>query len=187
MRTSAFIPGLICGGLEFFNKGGKTKFLQSGQVKDLSELPYPVIEKLKKIISSNADLEEELKFHYPESEWKRIEMLVHCRYGGLDFFPDVENGEMKDGDYWACPLRGSCRSEGIICKNLKFNDVEIEPTEIKLMQLLTTSDTNDVIAEKLEIPLGSFHLLKKHLYQKLKVATKQELTLLALKLNIIQL
>ena len=187
MKRTNFIPGLICGSLEFFNKGGKTKFLQSGQVKDLAELPYPIIEKLKKIISANPELEEELKFHHPDSEWKRIEMLCHCRYGGLDFFPDVENGDMKDGDFWNCPLRGSCRSEGIICKNPKINNIEIEPTEVKLMQLLTTSDTNDVIAEKLSLPLGSFHLMKKHLYQKLNVATKQELTLLALKLNIIHL
>lgn len=180
-------PGVLCPSVEFFNHKEKTKFIHSGQVKDLEELPFPVIETIRKVIEENEALQAELKFHHPESEWERINMFCKCRFGGLDFYPDMKDGKLNDGDYWDCPKRGTCRSEGIICKNPIFAGNEITPTEVKLIQLLTTTETNENIAEILSIPLGSFHLLKRNLYEKLgNIQTKQELAIIAIRLNLVK-
>lgn len=185
MRTTNSIPGLSCGGLEFFTDKGKTKFLRNGKVRPLARLDFPIIEKIKKKIGADAELDAELKHHHPDSEWKRIEMFIRCRYGGIDHFSDMDNGELTAGDFWPCPLRGKCRSEGIICRSPVYEGVEIEKEEVKMIQLLTTADTNETIADKLAMPMGTFHLVKKNLYNKLNVFTKQELTIIAIKLNLI--
>jgi hypothetical protein len=48
--------------------------------------------------------------------------------------------------------------------------------EIKLMQLSSTELTNDVIAEEMNMPLGTFHKAKAQLHQILGIQTKQGIT-----------
>src|SRR5690606_32617200 len=96
-----------------------------------------------------------------------------------------ETGKLQDGEYWECPLRGKCTSEGVLCKMPKVGAERLTPTEIKLIQLSTTDKTNDVIAEEMQLPLGSFHKSKKLLYNKLNINTKQCLTRMAMALNFI--
>lgn len=187
MKTANFIPGLVGGDLEFFIERGKAKFLQNGKVRPIARLAFPVIEKIKEAISADPTLETELKHHHPDSEWKRIEMFIRCRFGGMDYIADMQKGELSDGEYWPCPLRGICRSEGIICKSPSYEGQPIDKDDVKMIQLLTTSQTNEVIADELHLPMGSFHLAKKNLYRKLNVFTKQELTKIAIKLNLIQI
>lgn len=184
--NTVIYPGLVCDSVEFFSRDGQMKFIQSGQVRSLSELPFPIIETIKKVIQENEELQTELEYHHPESEWGQISMLVNCRFGGLDFFPDLKDGKLSDGDYWDCPVRGNCRSEGIICKSPVFQGQSLSKDEVKLIQLLSTTETNENIAQTMEMPLGSFHLIKKRLYEKLgNIQTKQELALIAVRLNLI--
>lgn len=185
MNTVTY-AGLLCDSVEFFTRKGRMKFIQSGQVRSLSELPFPIIETIKKTIQENEDLKTELEFHHPDSEWDQIEMFCSCRFGGLDFYPDLKDGKLSDGDYWDCPVRGNCRSEGIICKSPVFKGKSLSKDEVKLIQLLSTNETNESIADTMGTPLGSFHLAKKKLYEKLgNIQTKQELTLIAVRLNLI--
>lgn len=180
-------PGLVCEGVEIFTSNGSTKFIKNGTVKNINELPFPIIETIQKVIDDNQKLKAELEFHHPNSTWKQIEMFCKCRYGGLDFYPDMKSGELSEGDYWDCPVRGSCRSEGVICNSPKYNGQVLSNIEIQLIQLLSTTKTNETIADKMHIALGSFHLIKKKLYKKLQIQTKQELTLIAVRLNLINL
>lgn len=182
---SSIYPGLVCDGLEIFTRKNQTKFIKDGIVKDLEELPFPIIQTIQAEIANNKKLARELNYHHPGDEWKQIEMFCKCRYGGLDFKADITNNKLNDGDYWDCPLRGNCRSEGIICHNPKYNGYTLTTIEIKLIQLLSTNATNDSISDSLSLPLGSFHLIKKRLYEKLKIQTKQELTKIAFRLNLI--
>src|SRR5690606_7045028 len=116
-------------------------------------------------------------------EIKQIEQFVKCRFGGLDYEADMTSDYIQEGEYIECPIRGMCKSEGILCKAVTFNGKPLDNTEIKLAKLLTTNYTNDLIADTLEMAMGTLHLAKKNLYKKLDVQTKQELTLIAVKLN----
>jgi DNA-binding NarL/FixJ family response regulator len=55
-----------------------------------------------------------------------------------------------------------------------INGQRITKEEIKLLQLSSTDMTNEVIAEEMNLCLGTFHKLKKHVYAWLGIQTKQE-------------
>lgn len=175
-----------CGALEFFVVEHETvKAIQGGSVLDFSQLPYWAMRLLKEAVDKDPAAKAELLKMHPDSEYKQLEQMARCRFGGLDFHADIQNGVLQDGEYWDCPKRGLCTGEGKICKCIKFNGQELSGQEVKLMRCLTTDMTNEVIASELLLPMGTFHLVKKKLYQKLGVATKQELTIIAYRLNII--
>jgi hypothetical protein len=57
--------------------------------------------------------------------------------------------------------------------------------DIKLMQFSSTEMTNEVIAEEMNMPLGTFHKAKAQLHQILGIQTKQGITRLCSFLNLI--
>ena len=97
----------------------------------------------------------------------------------------IENNKLKDGDYFECPKRATCKFNGVLCQAPKHKGNSLTEIEIKLMKLTSTVQTNETIAINLELALGSFHKLKQALYEKLGVQTKQEVALIAKSLNII--
>lgn len=178
-------PGLMCNSLEFFNTSQELKYFHQGRLQSFKELPFYYIQLIREAIQKDTAIEFELQRMHPDSEMKRIEQFAVCNFSGLDHEPDIENGVLQQGEYWDCPKRGICIAEGIICKSLSYNGNTLNTVEINMVKLLITDMTNEVIADKLVLALGTFHLFKKTLYKKLKVTTKQELTLIALSLNII--
>lgn len=178
-------PGLICGGIEFFNIGGTLKVISRGSVKDFKDAPYSYHLILKEQIEKEPEVENILREWFPDSEIKRLVQFGSCRFGNLDFKSDVVDYELQDPEYFDCPNRGQCPAEGIICKPPKYKGAEISFFEIKILKALVTTDTNENIAFKLGLPQGSFNLAKTKLYQKLKIQTKQEAAMVAVELNLI--
>lgn len=178
-------PGMICDSIEFFYHDSQLKAIQNGKIKNFSELSFATIQVLKEEINRSKEVKLALHDFHPTSEMKRIEQFAICRFGGLDFSGDIHNGELQDGEYWACPNHGKCPHEGTLCKLPMVNGKRLTKQEVDLIKLSSTDKTNDVIAEDLGIPLGTFHQLKKALYEKFFVQTKQELTRLSSLINII--
>lgn len=186
MQTqNKILPGLLCDSVEFFMDGKDMKFLSSGKVKSFYDLPFLVFQLLREKINGDAPILKELMRMHPDSEMKRIEQYVICNFSGLDFTADINNGVLQEGEYWPCPLRGICPGEGIICKPLVYEGQVVNAVEIKMIKLLVTDLTNEVMAEEMCLPLGTFHKVKKNLYQKLNVSTKQEIAMIAVKLSIV--
>jgi hypothetical protein len=179
------IPGITAKGIEFFTHDGRIKMIHKGSVKDFIDIPSLVIDILKIEIGRNPIVKKELEKLYPDSKINQIYKFINCRFGGLDCTPDILDGKLQESEYWDCPLHGNCSSEGILCKKIIHKGNELSWLDISLMQLLTTEKTNEVIAEELNIPLGSFHSMKKRLYDIFKVSTKQELTKICMFLNFI--
>lgn len=183
-------PNLYAGmndsNVEFFTVEGEAKVIANRKIKDFTETPFAIIQILSEAIEKEKPLKMALLDWHPNSRYKRIEQLVKCRFGGLDFQADIKNNTLQEGDYWKCPNRATCSNNGIVCKAPKYNNVELSPLDVSLMELLSTNLTNEVIADKLNLALGSFHKAKKILYAKLGgIQTKQELALIAQRLNII--
>lgn len=187
VATNRQFPGMGDSSIEFFISEKETKVIQHGQVLSFSEIPFATLKMLETTIQEDLTINLELHDMHPTSKLKRIEQFARCRFGGLDFVGDIIDGKLQEGEYHDCPKRGNCSSEGILCKLPSYNGQKLSSQDIQLMQLLTTTDTNDVIAEKMSLPMGSFHKAHRLLYEKLGVQTKQEVTKIAYLLNLIQL
>lgn len=185
MQTK-ILPGMIDDSVEFFTtEEGKIKYIHQGHVNCISQLPYWLSKTLKEYVENNPDVKEHLIMMHPDSEIKQLHQFINCRFGGLDYRGDIIDGKIQEHEYAFCPLRGNCQSEGVLCKMPVVNGHTLSSTEVKIIQLSTTDKTNDVIAEELGLPLGTFHKYKQSIYDKCAVLTKQCLTKLAYSLNLI--
>lgn len=185
--TKKMYPGMISHEIEMFVVENELKVMQGGKISSFAELSYATFQLLREAIENDKNVQTHLKQMHPTSEYRRIEQFAKCRFGGLDFTGDIcnETGTVQDGEYWECPLRGNCLSEGVLCKMPKVGEERLTSVEIKLIQLSTTDKTNEVIAEEMDLPMGTFHKNKKHIYEKLRISTKQCLTKFAMSMNLI--
>jgi DNA-binding CsgD family transcriptional regulator len=186
-NTNGMYPGMLCNSTEFFVSENETKIIQSGKVLPFCEISLGTMRVLEEEINENISVKLELHDMHPFSKMKRIEQFARCRFGGLDFEGDIKDGKLQDGEYWACPNHGNCKSEGILCKLPTYNEQRLTKQDVELLQLTATNLTNEVIGEKMGLPMGSFHKAKKFLYIKLGIQTKQEGVMISFLLNLIQL
>ncbi len=178
--------GLLNSGIEFFTVEDEVITFLNGKVLSFTELPFNVIQLLREEIENDISLKMALLDWHSNSEFKRLEQLAKCRFGGLDFKADIIDNKLQEGEYWDCPVRGACAYNGIICQAAKFQGADLSKIDIDLMKMLSTNLTNETIAGELNVPMGTFHKLKKMLYEKLgSIQTKQEVAVIATALNII--
>lgn len=171
---------------EFYVSNDEVLIIKDQRILPFSELSETHKELLLNEIVSDSRVKNALFEMHPDSEYKRLEQFTKCRFGGLDYQADIKDNQLQDGEYWECPKRGSCKSEGILCKLPTYNGKRLEKEDIKLLQLTATNKKNEVIAEDLHLPLGSLHKFKKAVYQKLGIQTKQEGVVISFFLNLIQ-
>lgn len=184
--TITLYPGMVCSSTEFFVSENQVKIIQNAKVLPFCEISSATMQILDEAINQDINVKLELFDMHPTSKMKRIEQFAKCRFGGLDFQGDIKEGILQDGEYWECPNRGTCKSEGILCKLPSYNGKRLEKQEVELLQLTSTNKTNEVIAEELHLPMGSFHKAKKFLYDKLEIQTKQEGVMISFFLNLIR-
>lgn len=178
-------PGLVDQHLEFFKMGNQLKVMSFGSVKSFNAISTPVYQMLKDAMLQDENAYNILKEWFPTSEIKQLEKFTECRFGGLDYRPDITACGLQNAEYWDCPMRGQCKGEGVVCKKLSYKNQELDAIDIKMLKSVATNLTNEVIAENLELPLGTFHKIKQSLYSKLGIQTKQEATIIALELHLI--
>ena len=179
-------PGMNDSSIEFFSVEGEVKVISNRKIKDFTETPFAIIQLLKEEIEADKKLKMALLDWHPNSEFARIEQFAKCRFGGLDFKPDIQHNNLQEGEYWNCPIRNNCPNNGVVCNHPKYNDIPLTSDDIKLMQLLSTNLTNEHIAFQMQKAFGSYHKLKQSLYEKLGgIQTKQEVALIAKSLNLI--
>ena len=183
--NTKIIPGMIDNSLEFFVVDNIVKAITAGKVIDFNDFPKPIISLLRNEMLKSPEVLNALEQMHPSDEIKQLEQFVKCRFGGIDMTADIVEGKIQDGEYWPCPNRGNCPHEGILCKLPMYNGKRLTDTEVKLIQLSSTEKTNEVIAEDMEMAMGTFHKQKKLLYEFFGVQTKQGITVIGTFLNII--
>ena len=185
MINHNLLPGMVCNSVEFFVVENMVKAIKGGKVIDFSEIPIGIIELLREEIYKDEAVIHALHEMQPDSEWKRLQQYVSCKFGGLDHQGDITEGLFQDGEYWDCPMRGKCAHEGVVCKLPIVNGHRLTPQQITLMQLSATEKTNEVIIDELNIAPGTFHKLKSILHSILGIQTKQGITKFCNLLNLI--
>ena len=158
---------------EYFNYGSNVLVIQNGEVKKFEEIAeHP---ELSKILDDEEDLNNLLTKWFGNDNQVKLRVLARCRFGALNFTPDFSSKGVSN-DYCNCEYRGACEGENIICKPISFKGRKISDQEIDLLKELTTNEKNSTIAEKLDLPVGTFNVLKTNIYQKFGFITKQQLT-----------
>jgi hypothetical protein len=185
-RTRIY-PGMMDSSIEFFLSQDKLHVIQNNKILPFCEIALDTISVLQNKINKDINVKLALFEMFPNSNMQRVEQFARCRFGGLDFEGDIKNGELQDGEFWGCPKRGNCPHEGTLCKLPTFNKVRLTKQDVALIQMTSTDKINEVIAEEMHLPMGSFHKAKKYLYEKLCVQTKQEVVRVGILLNLIQL
>lgn len=175
MTSTKLYPGMCDDSLEFFyiQEEDRLMAITEGMVVDYEELPSSKTQFLDVLIESESDVKEILSsWSMTRSEQKR--KLAECRFGGLNFTPDFNKGSYTPDSY-DCPIKESCKGFNIVCKPLVHNGYTLNLTDEKAIKLLISSKKNTVIAEELNMPLGSFEVYRTRLYNSLRISTKQEL------------
>mgnify|MGYP000858840988 CR=1 FL=1 len=179
-------PGMTADrSLEIFAYEGELKVMKEGQVKNFTDLSFQDIASITEAIDADINVKLALHDMHPDSQMRRIAQFAFCRLSGLDFQPDIIDGKLQDGEYVDCPNRGSCPHEGTLCKLPVINNERLTITDVLLMQHSSSELTNDVIAEKMGMAMGTLHQAKKILYKKIGVQTKQRCAVVANYLGLI--
>lgn len=178
-------PGMIDNSVEFFVFNDQLNAIQNGVIKNFTDFSFSLISLIKEEMETDEAALEALMQMHPGSNLRRIEQFTKCRFGGLDGTPDIKDGVIGEGDYWDCPVREHCQFNGTICKAPQYNGQELTPVDIEIMKSSATTKTNEVIAEEIGVPYGTFHKIKQNLYSKLEVQTKQEVAVIAVLMNFI--
>lgn len=172
-------------GVEFFRMDNEFFVIEDGSTKPFHLTSSSAIQLLRQTISECDVTSQALEMMHPGCEMSQLKQFASCRFGGLDYSADLKDGQLQEGEYWDCPMRGNCFAEGVLCTMPIVNGHQLSSIEIRLMQLLCSDMINEVIAEQIGIPMGTFHRDKKQLYRKFNVQTKQELTIQAIIHNLI--
>lgn len=179
MKTTTLYPGMCDDSLEIFYhpEEKKLKAIFNSRIMDYAELPNSETEFLEEIIEDEAMTRTILNSWFPGNLKKQKEQLAKCRFGGLNFSPDRESGSGNlSADLFDCPYKDTCVGRGIVCNNVKYQNHELSEKEVRFISLMSTEECNKSIAEKLEMPEGTFQVFRTKFYEKLNVKTKQELT-----------
>lgn len=169
--TPRTYPGMLDNSTEYFTKDSSVFKLKNGRIRKFEEVDaHP---ELETILAEDEQLKNTLSKMCGGKRQKMLKKLAECRFGALDFEADFNNGKAKH-DYRDCPLRGKCIGENIVCKPLEINGEEISPQELNILRNCVSNTKNWVIALTLNIPLGTFNVMKTAIYKRIGVQTKQQ-------------
>ena len=164
-------PGMLDHSIEYFAQGSEVFKIKDGKVTPFSQVPeHP---ELEAILKDEPETAKVLKEMCGSTRKTQLKKLAACRFGGLNFDADF-SAEGNIHDFFDCPNRGKCIGENIVCKPLEINDEIVTPQEINLLRECVTSTKNWVIALNMNLPLGTFNVMKTSIYKKLGIETKQQ-------------
>ena len=100
---------------------------------------------------------ERSKPNLPYFRYLIAKRFAKCNFGAIDNIPDIEDGKFNL-ECVACPLRGECKHEGIICRPV-FNH-RLSDAEMRVLRLLYQQVSREEIASRLYL---SIHTVNNHI------------------------
>lgn len=168
-------PGMLDARTEYFKHDNSVYKLKNGKVKNFDAVEnHP---ELQLLLYSEIGLKETLSEICNGNETQMLKTLAKCRFGGLNFEPDFDEHGNHNPDYTECSLRSTCIGNGIVCKAPEINGNPINEIELMILRSCVTNRKNMAIASDLNLPEGTFNVLKNNTYKRVGVLTKQQLAL----------
>lgn len=180
--------GLLNQNIEFFTDlETKSVFaLQNGSVINFEAFPETLKLFVWHKISTDAPKLKALTYLAGPNRDLIIHQYLLCLYGGFDNQPDMVNGRLLQPEYWACPYRGNCPHEGIICDRLRTDTgAYLTSREIEVLRLIATGALDKEIAWELKISVNTVPMHTKNLRIKTGLFRKADLTRFAILKNLI--
>ena len=101
---------------------------------------------------------ERCKRNLPFFRYRIVSRFCRCNFGNIDNVPDVDTFGRFNFEHVACPLRGECRFEHIICH--PAFDHRISDAEMRVLRLWYMGKKKEDIAEELYL---SIHTVNNHI------------------------
>ena len=108
----------------------------------------------------------------PYYQYKIVWRFCKCNFGNIDNINDLSCYGRMNFEHVACPLRGECSSEGVIC-HPEFNS-KISDAEMRVLKMVYDGFSNDEISDMLCL---SVHTVKNHIrnaYNRIGIHEKAE-------------
>lgn len=166
--------GLIDNNIEFFAHNNALYSLQNGQRSKFPEMPEDHIVFLQTQFGEDPHGRATVQ-HLPIADQLRIYSI--CRFGGCNDIPDNTEGECTDdNEYYNCGFRGSCRHEGIRCKEVLAENGVISPRQLEVMKMVANGLLNKEIADRLKISENTVANHLAHIFDKIGNRSRVSIT-----------
>ncbi len=161
-------------GMEFYiTPEGEVMIKEKGKpVRELCQGDSFVDRFLDSIREFHPDAFEALAECYKASSLNRqyyqflmVRRFIKCNFGGYDNILDIDHLGRMNFEFVACPLRGECKYDHIICSP-KFN-TKLSPRELEVMKMLYEGRSDDEVSNELFISLNTVNNHRKNSFKKL--------------------
>lgn len=174
---------------EFFTHEGEVWYRRGDDIRQLTERDTEMVEAMVEHISTfypgaYSALREVYRGSALNQRYYRFRMVarfVRCNFAPLDNVPDAGAGGFRL-EYVACPLRGECRHERVICR--PEYDHRLSAAELPVMQLWSDGLPEEAIGERLCLSPHTVHNHIRNAYRRLGVHSRAELVRYAAKHNL---
>lgn len=122
-----------------------------GQTSKVTEADVDIVREMDDMISTfypqaHAQLKEIYKASSANILYQRFRIVsrfIRCNLANMDHVPDITADGRMNLESVACPLRGECQYDGIVCR--PSFDHTLSPAELRVMELLYRgSDESDI-------------------------------------------
>lgn len=178
-------------GIEFYIYNNELWYMADGENKQLTENDTVIIGTLlSRIMQLYPDAYKALAKEYKRSalnaqyyQYLIVRRFCKCNFGTLDNTrKDISINGTFNFESVACPLRGECIHDGIIC-NPKPN-IKLTDAEYRVMKLLYEGYSNMECAETLYMSYEKVKMHAKNVYKKLGLREKADFIKYAEKTNL---
>lgn len=164
--------------------------MANGDTRELVESDSETVGAIAEYISTfypkaYAALSEEYKgcaLNRPYFQFRIVCRFIRCNFPALDSIPDIGPGLHCTFEHVACPLRGECRYDHVVCRP-EFNH-QLSPAEKRVMALVYEGKTEDEIGECLRLSPLTVHTHVRNAYARIGIHSKGEFVKYAAKHNL---
>ena len=167
--------------IEILTSNGKLMAITNGKTYQWEDIPARVRKSLEDLLHSDPQALE-LLHDYSQSE--RLRIYAKCRFGGFNATPDIDVCGTANSEHWDCscddcPLRHHFRNTLAVANGI------LSSREIEVAKLIAQGYFGKEIAARLNICESTINTHKRHIFEKIDVASSVELTKWAYQINLI--
>lgn len=186
MKSAILPAGLEDDSLELYVYNKELKATFNGRKVLFIELPETIKEIFE--VEMIADRVAFKSLQVDMQIFESNEMLIQytkCNYGGHDYKADLNNGETSR-EYWDCGRRGTCLSEGKVCKLPSGNFGTLTPREFQITVMVANGLPDKLIAADLDISVNTIRTHLENIRRKIGAYNRTDITKFAIKNKLIQ-
>lgn len=159
------------------SESGKLRIYELSDIHFTEKMLSLIREKYTEAFKTLCDTYKESQPNKTYFEFLMVRRFVKCNFSQYDDVVDIDTKENFHFEFVPCPLRGECKSCGIIC-NPKYT-TPLTERENEVMRLVYEGNTASDICEHLGISQLTYNTHKRNVFMKLRVCSLPEFIIYA--------